>query len=195
KSENISFEGASGKDLAERITSLLTRADDERVKTSPVEADPVKSIENNEGCETEHSEVIDVNESRKSIEINEAEPAKSIQVNEGCETEHSEVIGVNESRESNGASNCNHAECQCPEIVAELKEAEHQSVIDDMKLKAAMQVADIKSEIGKLSAEHQSVIKDQNLKYAILEQRWLKAEEEKDSLRSVLKLLFRRKTG
>jgi hypothetical protein len=118
-----------------------------------------------------------------------------------------------------------HAECQCPEIVAELKgmkheidtlqsliqsiaisnqipdngsvisrlEAEHQSVIDDMKLKASMQIADIKSEIVKLSAEHQSVIKDQNLKYAILEQRWLKAEEKRDSLRSVLKIVVQEK--
>jgi hypothetical protein len=48
KSENISFEGASGKDLAERITSLLTRAVDERVKANPVEAELVKSIEINE---------------------------------------------------------------------------------------------------------------------------------------------------
>jgi hypothetical protein len=82
KSENISFEGASGKDLAERITSLLTRADNERAKANPVEAEPVKSIE-----------------------IKEGEPVKSIQINEGCETEHSEVIDVNESRESNGANN------------------------------------------------------------------------------------------
>ena len=48
RSENISFEGASGKDLAERITSLLTRADDERVKANPVEAELVESIEINE---------------------------------------------------------------------------------------------------------------------------------------------------
>ena len=48
KSKNISFEGASGKDLAERIILLLTRADDERVKANPVEAELVKSIEINE---------------------------------------------------------------------------------------------------------------------------------------------------
>ena len=49
KSENISFEGASGKDLAERIISLLARAD-KRVKANPVEAELslVKSIEINE---------------------------------------------------------------------------------------------------------------------------------------------------
>ena len=46
KSENINFEEASGKDLAELITSLLTRADDERVIANPVE---VKSIEIDEG--------------------------------------------------------------------------------------------------------------------------------------------------
>ena len=71
KSENISFEGASGKDLAERITSLLTRADDKRVKANPVEAEPVKSIE-----------------------INEAEPVKSIEINESGDKND---LGVNNS--------------------------------------------------------------------------------------------------
>lgn len=49
KSENINFEGARGKDLADRITSLLTRVDDEQVKANSVEAESVKSIEINEG--------------------------------------------------------------------------------------------------------------------------------------------------
>ena len=40
------MKGASVKDLAERITLLLTRADDERVIANPVE---VKSIEIDEG--------------------------------------------------------------------------------------------------------------------------------------------------
>ena len=71
KSENISFEGASGKDLAERITSLLTRVDDERVKANPVEAELVKSIE-----------------------INEAEPVKSIEINESGDKND---LGVNNS--------------------------------------------------------------------------------------------------
>ncbi|CAB4020667.1 Hypothetical predicted protein, partial [Paramuricea clavata] len=125
---------------------------------------------------------------------------------EGCETGHSEVIDENESRESNGASNYKHTVCQCPvrEIVAELKGMKHeiailQSLIQSTVINnqvpdnASIQIADIKSEIVKLSAEHQSVIKDQNLKYAILEQRWLKAEEERDSLRSVLKIVVQEK--
>ena len=73
KSENISFEGASGKDLAERIISLLTRADDERVKANPVEAELVKSIE-----------------------INEAEPVKSIEINESGDKNKND-LGVNNS--------------------------------------------------------------------------------------------------
>ena len=73
ESENISFEGASGKDLAERIISLLTRADDERVKANPVEAELVKSIE-----------------------INEAEPVKSIEINESGDTNKND-LGVNNS--------------------------------------------------------------------------------------------------
>ena len=73
KSENISFEGASDKHLAERIISLLARADDKRVKANPVEA--------------ELSLV-------KSIEINEAEPVKSIEINE---TGDKNDLGVNNS--------------------------------------------------------------------------------------------------
>ena len=69
KSENIIFEGASDKDLAERITSLLMRADDERVNVSPVEAELVKSIEINEA------------ESVKSIEINESGDKNDLGVN------------------------------------------------------------------------------------------------------------------
>ena len=73
KSENISFEGASGKDLAERIISLLTRADDERVKANPVKA-----------------------ELAKSIEINEAEPVKSIEINDSGDKNKND-LGVNNS--------------------------------------------------------------------------------------------------
>jgi hypothetical protein len=86
---------------------------------------------------------------------------------------------------------CKHTEWQCPgkgmkreitilqslvQLIATSNQipdnglkAEHQSVIDDLKLKASIQIADKNSKIAKLSAEHKSVIKDQNRKYPILE--------------------------
>lgn len=68
KSENINFEGARSKDLADQITSLLTRVDDEQVKANSVEAESVKSIEINEvGDKSDLSVNICVNEAITTV--------------------------------------------------------------------------------------------------------------------------------
>ena len=83
KSENINFEGASGKDLAERITSLPTRADDKRVITNPVEVKSIKVINVAEST----SDVVDL------LLSNETE-------NERIFIHHEEAINQTEIRRS-----------------------------------------------------------------------------------------------
>ena len=102
KSENISFERASGKNLAERIISQLTRADDEQVKANPVEAEPVKSIEINESGD-ENKNDLGVNNSMNEVIITSTVvglPLSNKGWNEEIFTNHEEVITQAENTRS-----------------------------------------------------------------------------------------------
>lgn len=148
---SLQIQGGKGDELRD----ILTKAVFSRKQTVAGD-DGVRS----EGCETGHSEVIDENESRESNGASNCKhtecqcPVREI-VAELKGMKH-EIAILQSLIQSIAISN------QIPDNGSEISrlEAEHQSVIDEMKLKASIQIDDINSEIVELSAEHQSVIKD-----------------------------------